>query len=1143
MVTISQVNTGAVRVRQRRSNSIVLCNSNKNQEAPMMKQRMTTTRQTVIPTTGHTSTAFILMLLTVLLATPQWTMITHGFVTRVIPVVPPPTIMAKDHMHSHQYYSPRARGLFSLHASSKSSTSNHSSDGQQQQQQTITATRTSTPAQLHLQQQLDILEQYYLMDKAVRIPIFPSTVEENVNNGSYEEWQIHQNDSKHYYVAEIHIKGRLHLGVVRAIRWNTKQQQKGDDDDGDGTSLGSIHTIRTLGEPRVVVELILSDEEDSASTNDEPPPSYTTVDVGQITNLWTCTSIASDASSSSSDSGISRRDSDSAYLDLRQLQNDASKNNIVLPVGHAEAALARLYDSFRGRGRSSGKGSTLTKKHIANLSGGDEKIAQLLRRAMIDPRVVMSTDAASKLFDNGRQAATIASITGRGDDNNNQKVEVVASASTRRELQRIAGAFALDHESRLGGMFKRIPSLYLGAAVVDDHDHGEKDTDKRGGVGASGEVWLLNGGWQAVDQAVKAGAEGRKFVERASATVAVSEPKAQAASSSSTTAAVTPLPMVTTAADEQVLRRLECLAMGDARTTTTSDDHEDRRLEVGVRAALQSLQLPMTPDGAQQALVKLGQWSTNANGDGSASSRSRQGGHGKVQLEPWSNKVMQASSEYCDFLEQQRASASLVGKRSTSNDNQMTVTDLTKIPCLCIDAPNTSFRDDALGIRQRASTGRPVTPEGGKWEILVHITDVSDLYCPVPDLSPLSLDLDKGALATLREAAAMRGLSRYDLPGGPLHLLPPVVLRALSFQKKSTTTTTTTGGANRCVTFWAYLNQDGSGQMLDCGVERTLVSNPIMLTYAQATKILDEDTNPSTSTNKNDKVALAMLRILDKSLSTWSQQRLGSNEVARKRAARLQTKQLVAQQVNMNSAGTGRGGRGTNSFGGFERSRGHEMVDQALDLYANGVSLLLKQKKAPIPSASGASYSKRGARVGTAPLRRYMDGMIQRQILAVLVGHGYGGKPLTYNECSQINARVAKATNALDNSRRSTKGKGSSTTTKYDSTKNANAASSRPLSQSSESLSQQQRALQQLERQLSSRKGSGSQFSSSIVPAMATGNASNEVLIEGVGVLAKCRGIEGTLAPGKRLLVEITKLDYRTNSIRVRRARQEYDEQ
>ena len=99
----------------------------------------------------------------------------------------------------------------------------------------------------------------------------------------------------------------------------------------------------------------------------------------------------------------------------------------------------------------------------------------------------------------------------------------------------------------------------------------------------------------------------------------------------------------------------------------------------------------------------------------------------------------------------------------------------------------------------------------------------------------------------LSKAAASRGVSRYDLPLGPLHLLPPVVLEALSFDTLKSNQDSK-DGFNRCVTVWAYIDER-SGKLLDAGVERSIISRPLALSYSVATgsrpvAILSQYTHP-----------------------------------------------------------------------------------------------------------------------------------------------------------------------------------------------------------------------------------------------------------------------------------------------------------
>jgi hypothetical protein len=63
-----------------------------------------------------------------------------------------------------------------------------------------------------------------------------------------------------------------------------------------------------------------------------------------------------------------------------------------------------------------------------------------------------------------------------------------------------------------------------------------------------------------------------------------------------------------------------------------------------------------------------------------------------------------------------------------ADDNVLGRTDLLSLPCACVDAAGATFHDDAIGIRPQSSTGRRTNAAASKWEVLVHLTNVLDLY-------------------------------------------------------------------------------------------------------------------------------------------------------------------------------------------------------------------------------------------------------------------------------------------------------------------------------------------------------------------------------------------------------------------------------
>lgn len=595
--------------------------------------------------------------------------------------------------------------------------------------------------------------------------------------------------------------------------------------------------------------------------------------------------------------------------------------------------------------------------------------------------------------------------------------------------QRAMAAKALGDDAQAGGRFKR-----FGCLVVSHSDN---------------ILTVINGGWVVVDQNVRATSEARKFAERGGPTAS--------------------------RADDRIVSRLECLAMG-------GDNMDDEaELQIDVRETLRAMNLPISPKGAKEALIQIGHWTPS-----SPSNESKQA------VDPWSQSVMEAANWYQQMDEQRR---SLLLHYDKSNNQKLLLegrTDLSKLPCVCVDASRTTFRDDAIGIRSRASTGRRVT-EASKWEILLHIADVSDLYSPQPTgVAGDANDDEKQKsqrllfLQILREAAANRGTSRYDLPLGPLHLLPPTVLHSLSLTSSTLDMTSQAPmrpkrGINRCVTLWVYIDE-ATGKLLDAGLERTLISAPLAFSYHSATAILDG------TIEKQDPVldkAKALLGVAERNLNLWSNFHRSKNKAAQSREDRLSAREVVGKEVygTISSRDDGREG--------FQRSRGHRLVDSALNLYGYALNGLLYRKDVPIPQVAGTGRNRLG-RVATAPLRRYIDGVAQRQALSVLCN--YGGKALTRKEAASEGKKATSAINAISNIK-SFKSHGKMNT---------------PMT------NKKSKEIRSLQRHLKEHSGP--------IPAMSTGNQ-NEVVILGIGAVASCKGIRGTLKPGEKIMVDIQKID------------------
>jgi exoribonuclease R len=492
------------------------------------------------------------------------------------------------------------------------------------------------------------------------------------------------------------------------------------------------------------------------------------------------------------------------------------------------------------------------------------------------------------------------------------------------------------------------------------------------------------------------------------------------------------------------------------------------------------MDLPLTSKGAQQALVKVGLWSPQ-----SANSS-------RFPYSPFPSDVLNCAAALREYEKKRRQDLyKVVQQKGVHPSKKEDRVDLTQLPSICIDAKRASFRDDAIGVRLRSSTGRKVI-RGSKWEILIHITDVSDLYITQSSIPSIDLTL-------LRKTAENRGSSRYDLPLGPLHLIPPVALEALAFDVKRSDSVIDT--VNRCVSIWAYIDEN-TGKIIDSGLERTLIQQPIPLSFEEASELLECSDDSLSNRTKQVKM---LLQVIEKAMTKWKATQLRSNVAAQQREKRLKVKEMVAKEtIGIDSS------RDDGANGSFQRTRGHRLVDYTLDLYGVTLSFMMKKTNAPIPRVSGSGEEERGGRVGSAPLRRYIDGMIQRQALSVLCN--YGDPPMTKNECLSVSKIATQAINRITNHRSSQSAR----------THTANLENN---------SADRKKALRRLESHFTS-LDAGRQR---IIPALTTG-VNNQVIISGIGLRVTCKGVNGTLKSGERVKVIVTKLDSKTGTIEVKLA-------
>ena len=255
------------------------------------------------------------------------------------------------------------------------------------------------------------------------------------------------------------------------------------------------------------------------------------------------------------------------------------------------------------------------------------------------------------------------------------------------------------------------------------------------------------------------------------------------------------------------------------------------------------------------------------------------------------------------------------------------------------------------------------------------------------------------------------------------------------------------------------------------------------MSFDEATKLLESKFD---DVPKEMSDAKTILSAAERNLKLWNTRHKQMNKAAQQRENRLKTREIIAAATNGSVV------RDDGAGGTFQRSRGHRVVDSALDLYAFAVGTLMARAKQPIPRAAG-SGADRGGRLGTAPLRRYIDGLAQRQALSALCNYGI---PLSLDECQAAAKAAIDATNEITNLR---------------SSKTPNTA---------EGHTNQISALHRLNRHLISTGGINNNRQ---VKAISTGR-NNEIVIEGAGATTRIKG-RGNLVGGKRMVVNIIRID------------------
>lgn len=260
-----------------------------------------------------------------------------------------------------------------------------------------------------------------------------------------------------------------------------------------------------------------------------------------------------------------------------------------------------------------------------------------------------------------------------------------------------------------------------------------------------------------------------------------------------------------------------------------------------------------------------------------------------------------------------------------------------KFGVYCIDGERTSFQDDAFSI------------DPDTREVFIHITDVQGL---VPQGT------------TLDEVARLRAASEY-LPQGPLFMMPPTALRAMSFSDQ---------GPNEAVTVGVKLDLK-TGAIVSSRVMLTTLPPAVPLTFSQVDRLLEE----ADTTKKGDRGSKSRVTAELKALEYVSRRSAEASGRRDRSREGVQLRNSRGVEVRMTEV---------------PKSRSLSLVDELLTVYTLEVYDLCRKAGVAMPTLVGQQdlVAAGKSRYGTGPLRRYVDILAQRQITAVLRGSGYLGK-------------------------------------------------------------------------------------------------------------------------------------------------------
>lgn len=307
-----------------------------------------------------------------------------------------------------------------------------------------------------------------------------------------------------------------------------------------------------------------------------------------------------------------------------------------------------------------------------------------------------------------------------------------------------------------------------------------------------------------------------------------------------------------------------------------------------------------------------------------------------LNLTPWPSDLLAVSQELSDRLRARRTVElpKTPLPRASGKRNSLGVFDFrgAAFPPLCLDAAGTDFADDAFQWHEESG------------ELLIHVTDVP-LFQPQRDC-----DL-------LRRCAQERLLSCY-LPSGPVHMLPPTALHALSL----TAAEVDAEAVNEVLTVAVRI--DESGAITSTRVFPAWIGPVTKLSFTQAAALL---------VSRQDEVVGFSTRVVQslRTVQRWVHRLLRRDSFWNSNfAAATEDDGLEAGLDDV-----------------------YPVLNTALSLYANVTYATAAQlARLPVPVAwehwdrhgDGSKHGPRVRRFASQPLRSYVSLLQQRQVKAAL---------------------------------------------------------------------------------------------------------------------------------------------------------------